>query len=402
MKISASAIASVLACASLASADKVNLRQLQPALPTLAELASSVDDYSTLYTAVLANPDITALLSDSTAEVTVLGPNNEAFAALPQDLVQALLTPPYQMHLENLLAYHGVSGVYNSTVAASLSGQSVPMLNNEQLTITAVNDTLCFSSPNTGENYFGCVDLPDVEAVNGIFHGINGVLLPNWVFNNLAEVASSNADSFSTLIELVTIADLVGELSTGGPYTILAPTNDAFAALPAETVEALIADPEALQQVLLYHVIPGILPSDLVEPGSITTAEGSPVELVETETGATINGANVIAVDILANNGIIHVIDQVLIPPSDATGSPAPVAATTSPAPVAATTSPAPVASPVAAPTPDEPEVGGANDQPEQGTDPLDQPGQGASSATAVFSAVAVGLTSAMTLFMFN
>ncbi|MFN3835343.1 MAG: fasciclin domain-containing protein [Glycocaulis sp.] len=127
------------------------------------------------------------------------------------------------------------------------------------------------------------------------------------------------ADGFNTLVAAVQAADLVDALKGEGPFTVFAPTDEAFAALPEGTVETLLR-PEniaQLQGVLTYHVVAGSYASGDVAPGSysLATLQGSEVTIVVAEDGAiTVDGANVIAADIAASNGVIHVIDAVILP----------------------------------------------------------------------------------------
>lgn len=118
----------------------------------------------------------------------------------------------------------------------------------------------------------------------------------------------------STLVELVVNAGLTDVLSGEGPFTVFAPTNDAFMALPPETLAGLANDPAALQAVLTYHVVPGkIMAADLMDDAVVTTVNGSDIT-VDLDTGVKINNANVIAADLEAGNGVVHVIDTVLVP----------------------------------------------------------------------------------------
>lgn len=127
------------------------------------------------------------------------------------------------------------------------------------------------------------------------------------------------ADDFNTLVAAVQAADLVDALKGEGPFTVFAPTDEAFAALPAGTVETLL-QPEnlaQLQAVLTYHVVPGSYTSGDVAPGSynLATLQGSEVPIVVGDDGSiTVDGANVITADIAASNGVIHVIDAVILP----------------------------------------------------------------------------------------
>jgi len=122
------------------------------------------------------------------------------------------------------------------------------------------------------------------------------------------------AGTFNTLVAAVTAAGLVDTLKGEGPFTVFAPTDDAFAALPEGTVEALLADPEALAAILTYHVIAGkVMSTDLSEGLTATTVNGADVTIT-LEGGAKVNGANITAADIEASNGVIHVIDAVILP----------------------------------------------------------------------------------------
>lgn len=132
---------------------------------------------------------------------------------------------------------------------------------------------------------------------------------------SIVEIAAGDPN-FSTLVAAVTEAGLVDTLSGEGPFTVFAPTNDAFAALPEGTLEALLADPEALTSVLTYHVVQGAVTSDaVVNLDAATTVNGQDISISVSEMdGVMINDATVVIPDIMASNGVIHVIDTVLIP----------------------------------------------------------------------------------------
>jgi uncharacterized surface protein with fasciclin (FAS1) repeats len=126
---------------------------------------------------------------------------------------------------------------------------------------------------------------------------------------------ASDAGTFETLLAAAEAAGLVDTLQSDGPYTVFAPTDDAFAALPEGTVESLLADPEALANILLYHVVAGkVLAADVVGLDSATTAQGSDVAISVDGSSVMVNEANVVATDIEASNGVIHVIDAVILP----------------------------------------------------------------------------------------
>lgn len=123
---------------------------------------------------------------------------------------------------------------------------------------------------------------------------------------------------FTTLVTAVQAADLVTTLSGPGPFTVFAPTDDAFNKLPPGTVETLLQDPEGqLSQILLYHVVPGkLMAADVIKQTSLMTAQGTPLTISVQDEKVMIDGATVIITDIETKNGVIHVIDSVMIPPA--------------------------------------------------------------------------------------
>ena len=124
------------------------------------------------------------------------------------------------------------------------------------------------------------------------------------------------AGQFTTLVELVQQAGLADELSGAGPLTVFAPTDEAFAAVPEETLAALAEDPEQLERVLLYHVVEGAVTSDQVADGaSAATLAGPEVEFT-VDDEVQVNDATVVSADITTSNGVIHAVDAVLLPPS--------------------------------------------------------------------------------------
>ncbi len=131
----------------------------------------------------------------------------------------------------------------------------------------------------------------------------------------IVEVASG-AGNFTTLVAAVTAADLVETLSGEGPFTVFAPTDEAFAALPAGVLDALLL-PEnkaLLAQILTYHVVSGMVMAADVTDCDVATVEGSTIKL-STMGGVTVNGATVVTADVAASNGVIHAIDAVILPP---------------------------------------------------------------------------------------
>ncbi len=123
-----------------------------------------------------------------------------------------------------------------------------------------------------------------------------------------------SAGSFNTLVAAVKAANLVDTLKGSGPFTVFAPTDDAFAKLPAGTVDALLKDIPKLKKILTYHVVSGkVMAADVVKLKSATTVEGSDVK-IDASSGVKVNDSNVVTPDVVADNGVIHVIDTVLLP----------------------------------------------------------------------------------------
>ena len=123
-----------------------------------------------------------------------------------------------------------------------------------------------------------------------------------------------SAGQFNTLVKAVQAAGLVDTLKGKGPFTVFAPTDEAFAKLPAGTVDALLKDKEKLTKILTYHVVPGQVMAKDVKPGKVTTVEGAKLNITKGSNGVKVDKANVVATDVVATNGVIHVIDSVVIP----------------------------------------------------------------------------------------
>ena len=170
--------------------------------------------------------------------------------------------------------------------------------------------------------------IPNVKASNGVIHAINTVLVPPSLTQaptqSIVQIAAGNP-RFSTLVSLVQKAGLVQALSGAGPVTVFAPTNEAFEKLakaaPA-TYQAVLADPALLAKVLTYHVVAGDIRATQAigvaqQNGKVNALQGEPIALSLKDGKLTLNGsATVVTADILATNGVIHVIDTVIVPPS--------------------------------------------------------------------------------------
>lgn len=256
------------------------------------------------FTTLVAALDAAGLVETLQGEgpFTVFAPTDDAFAKLPEGTVEALLADPEA--LTNILLYHVVSGkvmaadVVNLTSAETINGTDVQIM---------VKDGNVFLNDAQ-------VIITDIEASNGVIHVIDTVLLPP---GNIVETAVADG-RFTTLVAAVQAAGLADTLSGEGPFTVFAPTDEAFAKLPAGTVESLLANPEALANILLYHVVPGkVLASDVVGLDYALSAQGAPIDITVEDGNVFVNQAQVVLPDIFTSNGLIHVIDEVILPPSN-------------------------------------------------------------------------------------
>jgi transforming growth factor-beta-induced protein len=277
---------------------------------TVVEIAAGNPAFSTLVTAVKA-AGLAETLS-SKGPFTVFAPTNEAFAALPKGTLEALLKPENRDLLRKVLTYHVVSG---DLMAKDLRSGQVATVAGSAVAVKVQNGKVSVNNAN--------VINADVDATNGVIHVIDRVLLPPELMaarptqaGTIVEIAASNP-SFSTLVTAVKAAGLAETLSSKGPFTLFAPTDEAFAALPKGTLEKLLK-PEnrnLLRKVLTYHVVSGDLMAKDLRSGHVKTVAGSAVAVKVRNQGISVNNAKVVKADINAKNGVIHVIDRVLLPP---------------------------------------------------------------------------------------
>jgi transforming growth factor-beta-induced protein len=283
---------------------------------TIVDVAVANGSFTTLVAAVEAAGLVDTLKGEG--PFTVFAPTDEAFAKLPAGTLEQLLANPEQ--LKNILLYHVVPGKVMAADVLTMDGKSADTaLEGKQIGISIDGDKVIL---NENAN----VVVTDVAASNGIIHVIDSVILPP------ADAAMAEADivdtaiangSFTTLVAAVEAAGLVDTLKGEGPFTVFAPTDEAFAKLPAGTLEQLMANPEELKNILLYHVVPG-----KVMAADVLTMDGKSADtaLEGKQIGISIDGdkvilnenANVVVTDVAASNGIIHVIDNVILPPADA------------------------------------------------------------------------------------
>jgi uncharacterized surface protein with fasciclin (FAS1) repeats len=256
--------------------------------------------FSTLLVA-LAKTGLTSTVAKE--HLTLFAPSDEAFAKLglyPNNIGSV-------PNLREILLYHAIEGKVYST---DLTAGYVPTLNGAAVKIS-LNGGVKVNDAN--------VILADARALNGVIHVIDEVLMPPTM--NLVELALSFDPEFSILVQAVIKAGLAETLATGGPYTVFAPTNDAFVAALGELGYAsLDAVPEsALRQILLYHVVEGRVYSTDLSSGNVSTLNGDKFyvntsNLTLTDTQGRVANLIPSLLDVQATNGVVHVIDKVILP----------------------------------------------------------------------------------------
>ena len=291
---------------------------------TIVDLAVATPDLSTLVTALKAAGLVDTL--SGTGPFTVFAPTNEAFAKLPAGVLANLLKPENKAQLVDILTYHVVAGkaVHKTDIP---TGSSDDLTSVEGKTVDVVRvcgDRKCKRThlrinPTSSGRYIARVSSPDNDASNGVVHIVDTVL--TLAPNTIADLAANN-DDLSTLVTALKAADLVDTLSGTGPFTVFAPSNAAFAALPAGTLADLLKPENKAQlvDILTYHVSPhDVHASQIVDGELIDTVEGKKLN-ARVSTGPPaqvfINNGKVTSADNNATNGVVHIIDSVLLPGS--------------------------------------------------------------------------------------
>ncbi len=272
----------------------------------IVETASAAGQFNTLLTAAKA-----AGLADTlaTGNFTVFAPTDEAFAKVNPVIIEDLLKPENKAKLAAVLTYHVVPGSVRAADAYSLPFAKT--VNGQRLELNIDDD-----SPNVGG---ASIVKTDIECSNGVIHIIDSVLLPA---EDTIPAVASNAGTFQTLLAAVTEAGLAETLGSAGPFTVFAPTDDAFQKLPAGTVDELLqpANRQKLVNILKYHVVAGRVYDDqAVKAGNASTLLGQSVRVTVSEQGLAINDAKIVAKNMEASNGVIHAIDSVLLPSDQVT-----------------------------------------------------------------------------------
>lgn len=205
-------------------------------------------------------------------------------------------------------AYHKKQ---SQNIKYQIQGETMRVINRTAIAVVAVAAALTLSACSSSSDEATTETSAAMEE-SAMAEG--DAMVDEASVGTIVDVASANPD-FSTLVTALSAAGLVETLSGEGPFTVFAPTNAAFAALPAGVLDALLLpeNKDALVKILTYHVVPGtVLAADIAD-GDVATVEGQSVTL-STASGVTVNGANVVTADVLADNGVIHVIDAVLVP----------------------------------------------------------------------------------------
>jgi transforming growth factor-beta-induced protein len=283
----------------------------EPMLSDIVDTAVADGRFTTLVAGLQAAELVDTLKGEG--PFTVFAPTDEAFAALPAGTLDELLKPENKQSLTDILLYHVVPG---NVMAADVAGMtSATTVLGEDVAIKV----------DMGDVYVNDakVIVTDIQTSNGIIHVVDAVIMPAMdeaiteENNTIVDIAVADG-RFTTLVAALEAAELVETLNSEGPFTVFAPTDDAFAALPAGTLDSLLL-PENRQQltdILLYHVVSGkVMAADVATMTSATTVLGQDVTITVQDGKVFLNDTvEVIITDIEASNGVIHVIDAVLLP----------------------------------------------------------------------------------------
>lgn len=284
----------------------------QEARPGILDTAARAGQFKSLITSVVA-ADLDSTLRGS-GPFTVFAPTDAAFAKLPAGTLEMLSKPENKSKLQDILKYHILSGRVLAQDAAKLT--SAKTLLREKITISANNSIMINNAT---------VIKADILCNNGVIHVIDTVLLPPEFADESTPrrsdgiiATAEKAGNFKTLLAALKATGLDAALDSDGPFTVFAPTDEAFAKLPPKTMNKLLT-PEGktdLANILKYHVIAGksLSAKEAVTAGRASTLHGSRIQIDIKNGSVMINNAKAIGTDIKTGNGIIHLIDTVLLP----------------------------------------------------------------------------------------
>jgi transforming growth factor-beta-induced protein len=271
---------------------------------TIPFLARDTPSLTTLYTALEA-ADLVNTLDAVGSTFTVFAPTNAAFQALPSGELNRLLQPANRAELQSVLTYHVVPGVVRA--ADLTNGQILTTVQGARLVVNITGGVVRVNGV--------AVTTPDVEAENGVVHIVEGVLLPP--AGDIVALASATP-SLSTLVTAVGAAGLVSTLQGDGPFTVFAPDNAAFGRVQSNLLTGLLGNTAQLTDLLTYHVVPGkLFAADLTDGQVLTTVQGQQISVAVNSGGVFVDGVRVTAPNINATNGVVHVVEDVLIKPID-------------------------------------------------------------------------------------
>lgn len=279
-------------------------KTVETAGPDIVDVAVQAGSFKTLIAAAQAAGLVDALKGDG--PLTVFAPTDEAFAKLGDEKIAELLKPENKAVLASILTYHVVPGKLMAEKVVKASAMDT--LNGQRAEIV-VKDGGAFIDGAK-------IVSTDIKASNGVIHVIDSVILPS---SDDIVATAVEAGSFNTLAAALQAAGLVEALQGEGPFTVFAPTDEAFAALPAGTVESLLKpeNKDKLVAVLTYHVVPGRVFSDAAAKGAtVDTLQGQSITTKSVDGKVFVNDAQVIKADVDASNGVIHVVSKVLLPPA--------------------------------------------------------------------------------------
>ncbi|MSR48398.1 MAG: fasciclin domain-containing protein [Planctomycetes bacterium] len=267
----------------------------------IVETAVAAGSFGTLAAALGAAGLVDTL--SGVGPFTVFAPTDAAFAKLPKGTVETLLKPENIEQLKTILTYHVVAGDVRAASVVKMKFASA--LNGQRIAITADGGGVSVAGAK--------VATTDVACSNGVIHIVDSVMMP--VTKNLVTTAVE-AGSFKTLAAALKAADLVDALSGPGPFTVFAPTDEAFAKLPQGTLEKLLKPENKANLVALlkFHVLPGRVYSDQVAAGEVPTLSGMKLAITVEKGVARIGNACLVKADIETCNGVIHVVDSVILP----------------------------------------------------------------------------------------
>lgn len=272
---------------------------LDPTLPNIVQTAIGAGAFTTLVDLVATAGLVNTLAGPG--PFTVFAPSDAAF---PTGVaLEKFKNATSLEELSRILTFHVVPGVILSTDLAE--GAMVTTVEGQNLTVSLVG------GPKIND---ANITQADILTSNGVIHVIDSVLMPPPVLPDIVETAIA-AGNFTTLVDLVVTAGLVETLKGPGPFTVFAPNDQAFPTGQALADFKATTDLGTLAAILTYHVIPGkIMSTDLVDGALVGTVEGANVEISLSPMGAKVNEANIIAADIETSNGVIHIIDNFLMP----------------------------------------------------------------------------------------